>query len=385
MIRFFILSIFCFSLFLHADLTPQKYENSPKTHYSFLEFTQKAQFNRNSLKLSAQSNMWRTQMHEQGNRLIAADVRSIYFVHGTFVGNDPIGIIDAIKNVYPDLNPILERELKELAKKNNDLLLKDTGNFLPEYINLFEKAIGDKIPCHAFNWSSGNHHVARLKGAIKLIKTIGKDIQHRSLGGSNRILLLGHSHAGQLFAILTNMLNNSKGTEELLNIISETGEDVKNIRNLLSAIQNVQLDIVTFGTPPRYGWGDRNYRLLNIINHRGDNYQAGSIFGLLVTRDGDYIQQWGIAGTDIPAFTAKNRRLNEQLNSILGTGKNVLVWLKNARAKMRVPQYGETVLVNYQDDSVFLPNAITAFFGHGVYTKYEKMLFNTSLIVKKIY
>lgn len=40
----------------------------------------------------------------------------------------------------------------------------------------------------------------------------------------------------------------------------------------LQKIRQVHLDIVTFGTPPRYGWGDGKYNLLNIINHRGNEF-----------------------------------------------------------------------------------------------------------------
>ena len=375
-----IIFILFFSISVWADLTPQRYTNQvPSTFFTHLDFKNTTPFNRKSFKLWDQSQEWQSEMVALGQRLTQAKVKTVYFVHGTFAGNDPVGIISCIKLVYPDLSPTLEAKLRDILKKNNDKLLKDTGNYLPEYVSLFKQAIGGQIPCHLFNWSSRNHHIARLRGAVKLAHTLANRHQ-----GEERILLIGHSHAGQLFALLSNFLEKSRGLDTLYGILQEDGVDIEKLKDSLVKVRQMKLDFATFGTPPRYGWGN-NVRLLNVINHRGKDHLAGSILGLLVTKDGDYVQQWGIAGTDLRASTSKERALNKRLDEILGTGKDVSVWLKNIKPKMRVAQYGKTFLVNYKDGNKLLPNVVTTFFGHGVYTKFDTMLFNTRLIANTFY
>ncbi len=369
---------------VEADLTPQEYTGDPPlTSYTHIEFDEIAPFNRDSFELDAQPQEWQNQMIALGQQLENARVRYVYFVHGTFAGNDPVGIVECIKCVYPKLSTEEEENLLDLAERNVNELLSDVGNFLPEYVELFEKAIGNNISCSPFPWSSKNDHLARLRGSVELAKKLYDDITSEEIQSGDRILLIGHSHAGQLFALLTNFLAQSTGVKELLDI---AGEKTQDFNKILQEIRKVRLDIVTFGTPPRYGWGEGDYRLLNIINHRGEGYLSGGFFGLLNTKDGDYVQQWGIAGTDIIAVGSIE--LNKRLDSILGEGRNRNAWLRNIQARMRVPHYGnKTFLVDYKDSSsfIFLPNCITTLFGHGVYTKFEKMLFNTNLIVNEFY
>ena len=134
---------------------------------------------------------------------------------------------------------------------------------------------------------------------------MAKDIKNPSR--NERILLIGHSHAGQLFALLTTFLEekemdlmetNLKDSKiwQLAEAV-ELDKDIIQLKENLKKIDKVYLDIVTFGTPPRYQWGtptrkgqETNYRLLNVINHR---HETVSIFGLLNTREGDYVQQLG--------------------------------------------------------------------------------------------
>lgn len=397
----FSIVLFVSSRTVKADLTPQEYNNDPLSKsYTHKEFQEKVPWNKESCKLEDQSQEWRDKMSELGHKLDLAKIGLIYFVHGTFAGDDPFGIIHIIKcGLSPKLEsklPKIEKKLNDYFEKNEkkyrnyfkettDKMLGDNGNYPDEYVKLFEKAIGDNIPCDQFTWSSRNHHLARLRDSMKLAETLVKDINEKMPSQRERILLIGHSHAGQLFALLTNFLAQSPRTNELLDIAAADGENITEFNEALQVIRKVHLDIVTFGTPPRYGWREEGCRLLNIINHRGKGYSGGSINGFFWTRDGDYIQQWGIAGTDIPALTNNERELNRQLDSILGEGANVGVWLKDIQAKMRVPHYGKTILVDYKDSSWFLPNCIKTLFGHGVYTKFDRMLFNTQLIVDEWY
>jgi hypothetical protein len=52
---------------------------------------------------------------------------------------------------------------------------------------------------------------------------------------------------------------------------------------------------------------------------------------------------------------------------------------------MRVHPSGRTMLVDYQDQSSVVPNFFQTLFGHGIYTHYEVMLFNTRLITDQLY
>ena len=85
------------------------------------------------------------------------------------------------------------------------------------------------------------------------------------------------------------------------------------------------------------------------------------------------------------ASTTKERRLNERLSQILGDTTNLILWRRNVSTKLRVPPHGITHLIDYKDRSRIFPNCISTVFGHGVYTTYEAMLFNTDLICKSLY
>ena len=52
-----------------------------------------------------------------GDTLRAADVRAIYLLHGTFVGNDALGLIRKVGRVWPEQ----AAWLKQLAKQTTDL------------------------------------------------------------------------------------------------------------------------------------------------------------------------------------------------------------------------------------------------------------------------
>ncbi len=129
-----------------------------------------------------------------------------------------------------------------------------------------------------------------------------------------------------------------------MTIASEGGIDISKFDAYLQKIRRVQLDIVTFGTPPRYGWGEGKYHLLNIINHRGDEFLAGVIDTMFfVTKDGDYVQQSAIAGSDAFAKTGNEQILNKRLDGILGKGADMNVLFEKMKVRMRAPHYGRTI------------------------------------------
>ena len=368
----------------------QKYvSSSPTTDYTHDEFKDIVSFNKKSFKLEDQSPEWQSKMFNLGRQFKAAGVGLVYFVPGTFAGDDPLGLVRLFEQKYPYFGKLCKVFNKEYII---DKIMVDCGNYTKEYVELFKKAIGTEIHCDLYLWTSENNHFGRLIGSIELVKKIANDIDEKMPSWGKRVLLLGHSHAGQLFALMTNYLDQVPEVDELLTIANAGRIDISKFNEYLQKIRKVHLDYVTLGTPIRYkwanGWKDGKYKLLNIINHHGGGFLAGGdiytkkfYWNFPRTTDGDYVQQLALDGSDLDM----SNELNKQLAGILGKGEDIKELLENVKARMRVPSYGRTILVDYKDNSTLWPNCLKTLFGHGVYTRYEKMLFNTQLIVDKMY
>ncbi len=326
-------------------------------------------------------------------------VRHVSLVHGTFAGNDALGLFNLLEPAvlkWTGSTKITD-QLREGGKKLLDNVVKDLGNFTPDYAAAFSKALGKLIDFQLFTWGSGNFHLARLKGAVELAEFLANTINQRHILPDERILLIGHSHAGQLFALITLFLENGEKARQLYGIVEQhEGMNQPDLSQNIAALANVQLDIVTLGTPVRYPWGRyEKYRLLPIVNHRS----PVKISGLLSTRDGDYVQQWGIEGSDLAP--PDNLELNDTLDAILDKGRDRDALNEQVKIETRrPPQYADgskvadPLLIDYKDKAYF-PNFLSAIagishciktlFGHGVYTKQEKLSFNIDIIKNRFY
>ena len=350
------------------------------------------------------SSNWTEQMTEAGRQLAASRVRRVIFAHGTFAGDDPFGLNTFLGRLSAATGVQLFKvdQLKRLTKHVIDLLTKDSANFTEQYIQSFASVLPDSINCLPFVWSGANHHQARLAGTVRLCNLLAGLAETVQQG--DRILLMGHSHAGQVFALLTTLLGRDDKAEELLAVVDHAkGMDAALLEEQLKMINGFHLDIVTFGTPVRYCWGRyEHFRLLSIVNDRGNNVDLS---GLLTTRDGDYIQQWGIEGTDL--FSERHHELNKMLDTVLRNRWHVgpAEFLGRLEEKQRrEPLFydgstvTETVLVDYQDqdsddstvlaslmDLDIIPHCISTLFGHGIYTRHRAMLFNTRLVLRFFY
>ncbi|MBN1209756.1 MAG: hypothetical protein JXB05_33210 [Myxococcaceae bacterium] len=366
-----------------APCLPHQYELSPVAGTFALRALEPVPpIVRASPVLEAQSPAWRAAMETVGHRLCRAGVRQVVFVHGTFVGHDPILMLSALEGPLSALGPGLLPTLRRLCKSSSDRVLGDLGNYTAEYAALFEGALGGGIQATRFLWSSANHHIARLRAAADLLRLLaGAGL------GRARALLLGHSHGGQVLALLTQLVYPAKTAPALWATLSEIGEPHEELKGLARTVARARLDIATFGMPPRYGFatGPR-CRAMHVVNHRGDEPLAGSLGGVLYTEGGDYVQQWGIAGSDLPPTTAKERELAARLDALLGAGCDVKAWLQHVRHRARVSQHGFSYLVDYGDRGVGgMPNCLGTCFGHGVYTSYDAMLFNARLLAAHFY
>ncbi|MEM1025949.1 MAG: hypothetical protein AAGD10_17510 [Myxococcota bacterium] len=307
-----------------------------------------------SPKLADQPEDWRAGMAGFGRRFRELGIDHIVFIHGTFVGNDPISVSSTLKTLAPSID--WSARVGPLLKGTTNLVFKDHGNFTPAYVRLAEEAL--QVPAHLFVWGSENHHLSRLRGALALIE----DLQSR---GPRRPLLIGHSHGGQVIALACQLLTECSHGPGLLEVCDANPPGL--------SLPRGGVDVVTLGTPPRYGWPRHpGVRPLHIVNHRGSGAEAGHWSGVLTTQDGDYVQQWGIEGSDTPSPSAPDRALNRALDRLLGPGHDPARWREALSHRRRVHDGGHTLLVDYGDRGR-APNLFRTNLGHATYTRQREM------------
>ena len=325
---------------------------------------------------------WRVEMADLGERMRSAGVRLVVFAHGSFVGDDPMAIARAVEDAVPVL-PEIARALRGFTRAQVSRFLGDLSNFPGDYVGAFAAATG--VEAVDFTWSGENHHAARVEGAVRLSRALAVRAGSAVRAG-DRLLLIGHSHAGQLFAVLSQLVARAHGYDELVEAARSRGEDVSVLEEHLALLRRCAIDAATFGTPPRYGWAASTlFRVMHIVNHRGAGPRAPSLRGLFHTRQGDYIHQLGAHGSDLPAPTAREREINARLDRVLGVGTSLRVWLRHVAQGRRVSPHGHTVLVDYGDDAGTLPNFWATGLGHAAYTRRHAMLFHTRLVANHFY
>ena len=366
---------------------PQRYDIPPSEgDYVFGDFEPHGGEHARRALTASPREYWRPAMRAHGHVMRAAGVVEATFVHGTFVGTDPFSMLRALHGLSPRLFHALELPIGAAVKRAGDFVARDAGNFDRRWIHLFQGAV--EIPSSLFVWSSENTHAARLLGAVRLAEHLNDKLKALSLSTRPaRVLLVGHSHAAQVFALLLQLIHEVSHAETLVRVASVLGEDIDTLLYRIEYLRRFELDVVTLGAPVRYGWPIKAQpRLLHIINHRGDSPDGGRFDGLMSTRDGDYLQQFGVAGSDLPALTAELRTLNAELDLVLGPGCAPQKWIENLRHRRRVHQGGCTYLVDYKDaSSMGLPNCLATNFGHAIYTRRHAMEFLVSLICQRFY
>jgi hypothetical protein len=161
-------------------------------------------------------------------------------------------------------------------------------------------------------------------------------------------------------------------------------------------LNGASLDVVTFGTPVRYGWDPSGIgKLLHVVNHRpmrpdGKRWLAKMelpqiTMEMPIAWGGDYVQQLAVAGSDAatpasPEGQAANKALWELLEPYDGFEK----WLEFSRKCVRCPEDGQCLLVDYKD-STGSSNPRDHVYGHAAYTRLDHLLFNTTEIVQTLY
>jgi hypothetical protein len=318
------------------------------------------------------------------------------------VGADALGVIREISRVSSSAAGPLRRLHKQIC----DAIVGEAGNYRPAYACEFERAInrdGDAaIPVRLFHWSSENHHIGRADGAVRLIDELASGEWREG-----RVLVWAHSHGGNVLALLTNLLASDPATNGRFFRASRSyfrwpiseATDMpawqrvwRMLRRDDHPLTRVSLDLVTLGTPVRYGWDSSGYdKLLHFVNHRpirgGSPHRATfppSIEDLLTAAGGDYVQQLGIAGTNLaPPFWAWRAWLADiRLGRILQAGLGRRDTLVRLKLGTRVHQEGETLLVDYGPARGHVGQHLL---GHAIYTRQDWLLFHAEQVASRFY
>ena len=262
-----------------------------------------------------ESPAWFESMAECGSALSQAGVRAVVFLHGSIRGSDVFGMqrldevgglkrgysrgvsgVDALLAAMREGDngiPLLSGGLK-LPLANDDTTRKlvddqagEAGNFTAAYVALFQQAVNKRVPqpivVRRILWTSEHHHLGRAAAAVRLLHELRSLCEAQKLGKGDRILVQAHGQAGLVMALLSNLLCPSPITKrpKLLGLLAAYAEQqgpsdlaaaVRHLEPLLadhSVLNGAALDVVTMGTPVRYGWDLSGMgRLLHIVNHR---------------------------------------------------------------------------------------------------------------------
>ncbi|MBS0210784.1 MAG: hypothetical protein JSS27_17725 [Planctomycetes bacterium] len=347
---------------------------------------------------------FRQQLAQVGRQLVAADVDRVMLIHGTFGGNDGAGLAAALRRASPRAADGLEWVIKSVI----DLVLGDRGNYpprsAPELQAWLSAETSRSVAVERFIWNSENHHLGRADGAVRLIDYLARQ---PTVYGARR-LLLGHSHGGNLLALVTQLLAASTDKVDSFFQAAERywrpasgGHDHfphwAQVREWLLAGHGPELartlDVVSLGAPVRYGWDLAGCgRLLHLMSHRpreGAKNRYCAAFPLTVTEwlrgsQGDVIAQVGIAGTNFAPIPLLRRawHADHRLADVLqGTVEPQGQW-ERWKTGPRVHDTGPTLLVDFGVQS-WLVLAHAA--GHGLYTRaiWAPFIFRT--IVERLY
>ncbi len=382
---------------------------------------------------------WHEALRRLGTNLWEAGVRAVVLVYGSYLGADLFGSgrldeVGGLKRGYSRGIPGLESLLSALRPNDDqrssqdpsrhppfvnddagktalDTLLNDKGNFSEQYVNALRDGLSSAhaLVVQRHLWSSLHHHPGRMEGALALLHELHHLKTQHALQAGDRILIVAHGHAGQLPALLSNLT--APGDSPVRDTVFETLAYFYEQRETPSAaVQHLQeldrllaqnefaawpsLDVVTLGTPIRYGWDtDGPGKLLHVVNHRpirqdGKRWLAKMelpqiVMEMPMASGGDYVHQLAVAGTDAVPASPWEVELDQALRENLEPYDGFERWLECARRVTRCPNDGQCLLIDYKDATGGSPEE--HLFGHACYTRLEALLFQTSHVVETLY
>jgi len=355
------------------------------------------------------------QLAAAGQAYRRAGVRYLYLLHGTFAGEDAFGVFGEIGRFFPEVGD----SLRALGKETFDSLVGEAGNYTAEYAEQLQAGLNaptdraaapgggqaarhcENIEVRRFLWSSENHHIARADAAVALLD----ELAELQLQPGERVLLWCHSHAGNAAALLTNLL--AAGERDRTRFFRACRlfyrwpllqrVDVSRWSRVRQMLQRNEHplsrnppDVVTFGTPVRYGWDTNGAgRLLHFLHHHASVEPPHvarfppSTEDLLSGR-GDFIQQAAIAGTDFPPGPVVWRSwlADWRLSRLLAPNLPRSGLLSRLRLGHRVHADGRNLLFDYGPQEGTIAHH---FFGHAVYTRQMWMAFHAEQVADLLY
>lgn len=389
----------------------------------------------------AESPVWLEAMADCGESLCRAGVASVVFLHGSLHGADIFGMqrldevgglrrgysrgvsgLDALlaamreeSNGIPLLPGGLKPPLPDDAATKNllDEQIGDAGNFTEANVQSFRNAINKNlaqpIACIRLLWSSEHHHLGRALAALYLLNELHKLCHQQNLRNGHRILIQAHGQAGLILALVSNLLcpSHITGRPRFLEILTDYADQahltkltgtIKFVESLLapaSPLNGVALDMVTFGTPVRYGWDPSGIgKLLHVVNHRNLRTDGKSWLAKMelpqitmempVAWGGDYVQELAVAGSDAVPLTEPAQAANKRVWEMVEPYEGFERWLECVRRAVRFPSEGRCLLVDYKD-STGSTNPRDHYYGHAAYTRRHVLLFNTMQIIRAFY
>ncbi len=384
---------------------------------------------------------WKQAMAQVGAQLSRANVKGVVFLNGhpfsDLFGSARLDEVGGLKRGYSrgisgleSLLALLRPTSNGIGKKRDpihpplsndssthealDALAQEVGNFTTAYVKKFEEGLRGEgeaaVPCIRYLWSSIHHHVGRMEAAIAIIEFIRQWRAERSLSKDDRILLVAHGHTGQVLALVSNLMTRgeSEGRPRIFEILAKyweadpvEGRSVEQLEVLYQALIEQSLlgggliDMVTLGTPVRYGWDtDGCGRLMHVVNHRmirSDGKRWLSKMELPQTAwempyqtGGDYVQQLAVAGTDVLPDSPEMEQANVDLHDILEPYDGFERWLECTRRTTRCPKDGHSLLVEYGVQATE-EDPRQHLFGHGYYTQSRGMVFLAEQIAATLY
>jgi hypothetical protein len=339
------------------------------------------------------------QLASAAKLLREADVRHILLIHGTFAGGDITGFVREVKRYSPGR----ATRISELSKAWFDELAGDVGNYTDGFAKQLYGLINSPdlpvISVERFRWSGENHHIGRADGAVALLRKIHK------MERKGRLLVMAHSHGGNLLALLSQIVGASHEAKESFFQATRLHyhnpfrskvdlQDWMFAREMLldGSGPRGEIDIVTFGTPLRYRWNNVVVpRLLHFTHHRptegSDPDKAvfpKSVGDVVNAAAGDYVQHLGIAGTDfLPSiFAWRDVVVERRLHRILESSVRRRDLFKKLKQGRRECADGNTLLVDY---AATPGREKQKLFGHGVYTSPVWLRFHLEHICKHFY
>lgn len=349
-------------------------------------------------------------------------VQQVIVVPGTFAGTDPFNIAGTLRAVPRHL-PVLGSQFHSAAdrienrtKQIFDSAAKDMGNFTDEFTRRFEELVGGDPQVSLLDpgWSGQNHHFARADLAVRLLSRLVT----RNVVGAEQILLWGHSHAGNGFALLSNLLaNHRQSVDRFFEVCGRP--EAAHWQQAHEALRTSpsphplarHITAVTFGTPVRYGWDTNGIRqAYHVLFDRGADdptrVTTEPVFpprfhDIRNATYGDWVQAFAIAGTDVvpPASgpLERNRRIAELLqqgleppeltaDTRLIPGSHLRVLCARWKTGTRCHTDGYNLLVDYQpgDHTETERPVESSVFGHGIATTHAWLPAHLALLLHRM-